>query len=259
MGNIMQEYQQPSQPASTSDDSSGDFATEQFSDEAAREIYKRAAQIESKTLFAEDNLSRAQLENAAQRAGLSNQAVAAAIADIERERVQARQLAANKVKTRQKAGVAGGVAALLLLLNGGLTQRGLSARLAAVEESKSNVEVALQRRQDLVPNVLSLARANLGNERELISALSRPNVSGATLERARQLLQSRGVQVGALDELAGSENRIAVARRRLNESATDYNRAASAFPASMWRGVFGFPARTQSFQAEPSAQTAPKF
>ena len=232
-----------------------------FSDEQARAIYERAAQIESKTLFGpdDDSLSRDQLEQAANRAGISDRAVEAAIAQLEREQQQARQIAGQKSKSRRQIGLGAGALGAFLLLNGVLNQRALSSRLAGVEAARSNVEVALQRRQDLVPNVLALARANLGNETGLTRALSRPDVDAATLARAVTELQNRGVQAGALDEVAGSENRIAVARRRFNENALDYNQKASAFPASAWRGVFGFPARVEGFQADKSVQAAPRF
>lgn len=236
-------------------------STRRFSDEEASEIYKRAAQIESKTLFASesDTLSRTQLEDAANSAGISDKAVEAAIAQIERERVEAQNRAIAKSKTRRQAMIASGVLLGLLAVNGGLTQRGFSSRLAAVETTKANVDAALQRRHDLIPNVVALAKANLGNERELIAALSRPEVSSATLQLARQKLEDRGVQLGTLDELAGTENRINVARRRFNESASEYNRNASSFPASLWRPMFGFPARIAPLPIEESARTPPKF
>jgi LemA protein len=232
-----------------------------FSDAQAREIYERAAQIESKTLFGADDesLSREELENAANRAGISDRAVEAAIAQLERERVQAQQVAVQKGQTRRTLVVAGVGVSLILAGSALLSQSALSSRLALAEEAKANVEVTLQRRQDLVPNALALAKANLGNESALIGALSRPSVDSATLESVRDKLEAHGVQTGALDELAGSENRITVARRRFNEYASNYNRTASSFPASLWRGAFGFPSKVEVFQAEAAAKEAPKF
>ncbi len=244
----MQQPQHPSSP-------------KRFSDAQARAIYQRAAQIESKTLFGpdDDSLSRDQLEQAANRAGISDRAVEAAIAQLEREREAARQLAVTKSKSRRQIAIGAGALGAFLLLKGALNQRALSSRLAGVEAARANVEVALQRRQDLVPNVLSLAKTNLQNETGLIRALNRPDVDAATLGRAVTELQNRGIQAGALDEVAGTENRIAVARRRFNENALAYNSKAGAFPASAWRGVFGFPAKVEGFQADKSAQVAPKF
>jgi len=242
--------QQPQRPTSR-----------RFSDDETRKIYERAAQIESKTLFgpADDSLSRDELVSAANRAGISDTAVEAAIKQLEQERVEARAHAVQKRKTQSYALAAGGAIVLLTTLSAIGSQRALASRQIAVEQARSNIEVALQRRQDLVPNAIALAKANLGNERELIAALNRPSVDAETLRTVTEKLEAKGVQVGALDELAGSENRIAVARRRFNESASDYNQKASSFPTSAWRGVFGFPAKVEGFQADPGAKVAPKF
>lgn len=235
--------------------------SKRFSDDETRKIYERAAQIESKTLFGPDDssLSREELVSAANRAGISDTAVEAAIKQLERERVEARARAVQKRKTQSYALAAGGALVLLTTLSAIGSQRSLAGSQIQVEQARSNIDVALQRRQDLIPNVLALAKANLSNDHELIAALSRPSVDSATIQRATHLLEAKGVQVGALDELAGSENRIAVARRRFNESASAYNQKASRFPSSLWRGVFGFPAKVEGFQADEAAKVAPKF
>lgn len=199
------------------------------------------------------------MEEAANDASISDEAVNAAIAQIEREHEEAKAESIAKAKTRRQVLIAGGLLLALLGVSGVLTQRGFSARLAAVETTRANVDTALQRRRDLIPNVVRLAKSNLKNERELVAALNKPNVDAAAVQLAKEKLEDRGVQAGALDEWAGTENRIAVARRRFNESASQYNRGASSFPASLWRPVFGFPARIEPFAADKSAQSAPTF
>ncbi len=230
-----------------------------FSDEEASEIYKRAAQIESKTLFVDEKLSRDQIEEAANRAGISDTAVNAAIAQMEREKAEAQNQSVVKAKTRRQMLIVGGVLVLLLGINGSLTQRGFSSRMAAVEKTKANVDVALQRRQDLVPNVLALVKQNLSNQRDLISALNRPDVDSATFQRAIVLLKANNVDQDSLATLEGAENRISQTRRQFNDSASEYNRNASAFPASLWRPVLGFPQRIEPFAADKSVLVAPKF
>ena len=230
-----------------------------FSDAEASEIYKRAAQIESKTLFVDETLSRDQLEAAANSAGLSDEAVDAAIAQMEREREEARSRSVAKSRTRRQLLVAGGLFVALVAASGGLTQRGLNSRLGATEAAKSNMDVALQRRHDLIPSILSLARKNLSSQRDLIAALKRPEVDSATVQRIRELLETRGVEPQTLDEIAGTENRITVARRDYNDSVLAYNRSVRTFPASAWRKVFGFPERLEPFTADKGVQTAPTF
>ncbi len=244
---FMQQPQNPSSP-------------KRFSDEQAREIYQRAAQIESKTLFGGDDesLSRDELENAANRAGISDRAVEAAIAQLERERVQAQQVAVQKSKTRRKIGIGAGVVGAILLLNGIFTQRALSSCLASVETARANEAVQVQRQRDLIPQITALANANLKNESALIAALNRPNVDAATLQRAAAELRDRGITAGASDEIAGTINRIGIARRDWNKSAGEYNRTASSFPSSAWRRVFGFPTKVEGYQGE-AVRTAPRF
>ena len=234
-------------------------SSRRFSDEEASEIYKRAAQIESKTLFVDETLTREQVEEAANRAGISDEAVNAAIVQMEREREEVRTSTVAKSKTRRQILAAGALLVALVGVNAALTRRGLNSRLAAVESAKSNMDVALQRRHDLIPTILALSKENLAGQRDLIAALSRPNVDSATLQKAKRLLEAQGIEVQTLDEVAGTENRVTVARRDYNDSVLAYNRSVRTFPASTWRGVFGFPERFEPFTADKDAQTAPRF
>ena len=60
------------------------------------------------------------------------------------------------------------------------------------------------------------------------------------------------------DELAGTENRIAVARRRYDESIRDYNTFIQQFPNSIWANFAGFHTRNEYYSADQGARTAPK-
>ena len=60
------------------------------------------------------------------------------------------------------------------------------------------------------------------------------------------------------DELSGTENRIAVARRRYNQSILDYNNTISVFPNSVWASMGGFQKKTGYFEADPASKAAPK-
>jgi LemA protein len=60
------------------------------------------------------------------------------------------------------------------------------------------------------------------------------------------------------DELAGTENRIAVARKRYNEALQDYNTFILQFPNSIWAGMLGFQQNNARFDASPGAQNAPQ-
>jgi len=59
------------------------------------------------------------------------------------------------------------------------------------------------------------------------------------------------------DELAGTENRISVARKRYNDSLRDYNTYVRQFPNSIWAGIAGFQVNNAFFEASSAARTAP--
>ena len=59
------------------------------------------------------------------------------------------------------------------------------------------------------------------------------------------------------DELAGTENRIAVERKRYNDAVAEYNRLARSFPMVLVRPLLGFPAQEPYFQAAPEAHRPP--
>ena len=59
------------------------------------------------------------------------------------------------------------------------------------------------------------------------------------------------------DELAGTENRIGVARKRYNDALQDYNTFVQQFPNSIWAGMAGFHPNNAYFNASPAAQTVP--
>ncbi len=60
------------------------------------------------------------------------------------------------------------------------------------------------------------------------------------------------------DELSGSENRIAVERRKYNETVQKYNTSIALFPANLAAGLFGFPRNDAYFKTDPGARTAPQ-
>lgn len=143
----------------------------------------------------------------------------------------------------------------------------------------SNVDVNLQRRFDLIPNLVESVKGAMKQEQEVFGAISdaRAKMAGAgtanekveasnelegalgrllvVMENYPELKSSENV-TGLMDELAGTENRIAVARTRYNDSVKLYNRTIRSFPANIIAGRLGFEARTQ-FEAVSGAEQAP--
>jgi len=149
-----------------------------------------------------------------------------------------------------------------------------------VKTAWAQVENQLQRRYDLIPNLVETvkgyakqekdvfvevtnARAKVGGagsvpdkisaNNELTSALSRLLI---VVERYPDLKSNQNF-MRLQDELAGTENRIAVERKRYNDAVQSYNIAVKSFPANILAGMFGFAPATL-FDAPAAAKTAPQ-
>jgi len=156
------------------------------------------------------------------------------------------------------------------------------AKDQAVKEAWSNVDADLQRRADLIPNLVETvkgftkeestvfgdianARAGMLNARgqgpqatlaansKLESALGRLLL----LTENYPLLRSSDQFMRLQDELSGTENRISVARKRYNDAIQDYNTFILQFPNNIWAGFAGYHENTAYFAAPESAKTAP--
>lgn len=159
------------------------------------------------------------------------------------------------------------------------TRNELVTEQQAVDAAWAGVDVALQRRADLIPNLVETvkgyakqeqtvfrdianARAALGGARtteqkmeansQLSSALGRLLV---IVENYPQL-KSNETFNRLMDELAGTENRINVERRNYNAAVQRYNTDIQLFPKNIAAGLFGFQARTY-FQADVGARSVP--
>ncbi len=148
-----------------------------------------------------------------------------------------------------------------------------------VDGSWSEVENQLQRRNDLVPNLVETVKGFAAQEKEVLTEVTeaRSRVAGAgspqeTIDASNQLssalsrllvvverypdLKSNQNFLRLQDELAGTENRLAVARGRYNEAVQAYNTTAKRFPTNLVAGLFGFDA-ADYFEAPEAAKSAP--
>jgi LemA protein len=174
------------------------------------------------------------------------------------------------------------------------TVTGTYNSLVNLEESVNNswaqVQNVYQRRADLIPNLVEVVKGYATHERETLEAViqaranaTRPQINAGQIlqnpELFQQFEQTQSQLTAALgrlmvvverypdlkanqnfirlqDELAGTENRIAVERRRFNEAVQNYNRRIRRFPTVMFAGILGFETRPY-FQAAEAAQEAP--
>jgi len=151
----------------------------------------------------------------------------------------------------------------------------------AIKTQWAQVENQLQRRNDLIPNLVETTKGFAAQERGVFQAIadSRAKLAGATTPDQKMaaaneqtsalarllvvvenypILKSDATFARLMDELAGTENRIAVERMRYNEQIQAYNTARRSFPANITAGIFGFKDDYKLFAAPESAKVAPK-
>jgi len=160
------------------------------------------------------------------------------------------------------------------------TYNTLVQRQEAIHESWAQVENVLQRRYDLIPNLVNTVKDYASHERGVLEEVTRLRSQwgeAKTLDEkvgaAQQLegvlgrlmvvverypdLKANQNFLALQDELAGTENRIAVERRRYNEVVRNYNIAVRSFPANLVAGLTGFHLSTAYFEADKEARTVP--
>ena len=150
----------------------------------------------------------------------------------------------------------------------------------AVKAAWSEVDVQLERRADLIPNLVSTVKgftkeessvfADIAQAREGLMNAQTPqdkiaanNQIDASLAKVLVLtenypqLRSSDQFMRLQDELSGTENRISVARKRYNDAIQEYNTFILQFPNNIWAGMAGYHENTAYFAAPESAKTAP--
>jgi LemA protein len=181
-----------------------------------------------------------------------------------------------------------GVVALLivvLLLVGGSyigAKNTLVQKNEAVNTAFSQVDVQQQRRLDLIPNLVASVKGYVAEESTILTniANARAGVLAAGSDHASNINANTKLDVALgpffrlqeqypdlkgnqqfmrlTDELAGTENRISVARQRYNTTLQDYNTYVQQFPASIWANMAGFHVRDEYFKGNPDNNVAPK-
>jgi LemA protein len=173
---------------------------------------------------------------------------------------------------------------LIVLVIGGQyigVKNTLVSKNEAVKGAWSQVDIVLQRRADLIPNLVETVKGYAKQEQTVFddiakarsALLSAGNPAGkiaannqldGALGRLLALsenypqLKSNENFLRLQDELAGTENRIAVERKRYNDTLQDYNTYVQQFPASVFAGWAGFKPNDAYFKATEGSREVPK-
>lgn len=154
------------------------------------------------------------------------------------------------------------------------------AKSEQVKSSWSQVEIVMQRRADLIPNLVATVQGFAAHETTVFADIANARAALLSAHDPKSKIAANGQLDGALghllaiseaypqlrsnqnflqlqDELAGTENRIAVERRRYNQTLQDYNTFIGLFPNSIWANIAGYHRNNDYFQGNAASQQVP--
>jgi LemA protein len=172
------------------------------------------------------------------------------------------------------------VIALLVFGSFVTAQKTMVAKQEAVRASVSQINVDLQRRADLIPNLVATVKGYAKHEETVFGDIANARAGLLNAQGTQNKLQADTKLEGAIgrllvlsenypdlksnqnflqlqDQIEGSENRISTERRRSNLARQDYNTYIRQFPNSIWASMAGFQVDNGYFQEAPGAQNAP--
>ena len=184
------------------------------------------------------------------------------------------------------------IAVIAIIIIGGLiglvffgqyvsVRNSLVTKNEAVKASWSQVDIVLQRRADLIPNLVETVKGYAQQEVTVFGDIAKARSALLSAGTPQEKIAANGQLDGAIgrlllvvenypqlksnenflrlqDELAGTENRIAVERKRYNDTLQDYNTYVQQFPNSIYAGWAGFKANEAYFAASEGARQVPK-
>ena len=176
-----------------------------------------------------------------------------------------------------------GVLLLVGLIFGGKlmgTRNELVQQREQINVSWAQVDTDLQRRADLIPNLVNTVKGYAAHERQVLESIANARAGLLNAQGPQERIEANqrlDSAIGRLlvvvenypqlkanenfrqlqDELAGTENRIAQSRRRYNESVQRYNTNIELFPNNIAAALFGFQRNDAYFRTDPASRQAP--
>src|SRR2546421_5720388 len=174
-----------------------------------------------------------------------------------------------------------GVIALMLGSSFISRRNQMAVKREAVNAAWAQVDVVLQRRADLIPNLVETVKGFAAQEQTVFGEIAKARAALVGARTPADRIAANTQLDGALarllvvvenypqlksnenflrlqDELAGTENRIAVERKRYNDTLQDYNTYIGLFPNSLFAGWAGFKRNEKYFKAPETARQAPQ-
>ncbi len=174
-----------------------------------------------------------------------------------------------------------GAAVLLIIISFVAVYNGIVSKHETITANWAQVENQLQRRNDLIPNLVNTVKGYAAHEKTVFEEVTNARsawakagtvekkvkaASGIDAALARLLLvvenypnlKADQTFLKLMDELSGTENRIAVERMRYNQAVRDYNITVRRFPGNIVARMFGYKVATEYFKAEEKAKFVPE-
>jgi LemA protein len=165
--------------------------------------------------------------------------------------------------------------ALLVVLYGIVQYNGLVRLRNRIESAWSQIDVQLQRRYDLIPNLIETVKGYAAHEKGVFESVTQARANAINAQGPAEQAQAENMVTGALkslfavaeaypdlkanqnfallqEELSGTEGKIAYARQFYNDSVQSYNTKIQTFPSNLVAGPFGFKEREYFEADDPS-------
>ena len=172
-----------------------------------------------------------------------------------------------------------GIIVILVMMFAG-SYNSLVSKEEEVEGKLANISVQLERRANLIPSLVDIVKGYTSHEQSIIDGVTEARENLVNANSAEELSKANDELTTALnkllvivenypdlkantnflqlqDELAGTENRISVARNDYNEAVKDYNKTIKSFPKNILANMFGFEIK-EYFEAKDSSNEVPK-
>jgi len=170
---------------------------------------------------------------------------------------------------------------LLVMMSFAGIYNGIVSKHETITAKWAQVENQLQRRNDLIPNLVNTVKGYAAHEKTVFEDVTNARSQWAKATTVEEKVKAAGAIDASLarlllvvenypnlkandtflklmDELSGTENRIAVERMRYNEAVKDYNITVRVFPSNVIAGMFGYKPATEYFKAEEKAKAVPE-